>query len=70
MKLPGIFTHDSGNPGLVDEDVYQRGPIWENKNLVERDKEDAPVMRNGRTVAVEREVGVAGLDIYHRHSGT
>ena len=64
VKLPGSFTHDSGNPGLVDEDVYQRGPIWENKNLVERDKEDAPVMRNGRTVAVEREVGVAGLDIY------
>ena len=64
VKLPGSFTDDSGNPGLVDEDVYQRGPIWENKNLIERDKEDAPVMRNGRTVAVEREVMVAGLGIY------
>ena len=64
VKLPGNFTHDSGDPGLVDEDVYQRGPIWENKNLIERDEEDAPVMRNRRTVAVEREVMVAGLDIY------
>ena len=64
VKLPGSFTHDSGNSGLVDEEVYQRGPIWENKNLVERDEEDAPVMRNGRTVAIEREVMVAGLGIY------
>ena len=64
VKLPGSFTHDSGNSGLVDEEVYQRGPIWENKNLIERDEEDAPVMRNGYTVAIEREVMVAGLGIY------
>ena len=64
VKLPGSFTHDSGNSGLVDEEVYQRGPIWANKNLVERDEDDTPVIRNGRTVAIEREVRVAGIDVY------
>ena len=64
VKLPGSFTHDSGNSGLVDESVYQRGPIWENKNLVERNENDTPVIRNGRTIAIEREVMVAGLDVY------
>ena len=64
MKLPGSFTHDSGNSGLVDEDVYQRGPIWENKSLLERNEDDTPVIRNGRTVAIEREVRVAGIDVY------
>ena len=37
VKLPGSFTHDGGGSGLVDEEVYQRGPIWENKSLVERE---------------------------------
>ena len=64
VKLPGSFTHDSGSSGLVDEDVYQRGPIWENKNLVERNEDNTPVIRNGRTIAIEREVGVAGIDVY------
>ena len=64
VKLPGSFTHDSGNSGLVDEEVYQRGPIWENKNLVERNEDDTPAIRNGRTVAIEREVRVAGIGVY------
>ena len=64
VKLPGSFTHDSGNSGLVDEEVYQRGPIWENKNLVERNEDDTPAIRNGRTVAIEREVRVAGVGVY------
>ena len=64
VKLPGSFTHDSGNSGLVDEDVYQRGPIWENKSLVERNEDDTPVIRNGCTVAIEHEVRVAGIDVY------
>ena len=64
VKLPGSFTHDSGNSGLVDEEVYQRGPIWENKNLVERNEDDTQTIRNGRTVAIEREVGVAGIGVY------
>ena len=64
VKLPGSFTHDSGNSGLVDEEVYQRGPIWENKNLVERNEDDTPAIRNGHTVAIEREVSVAGIGVY------
>ena len=56
VKLPGSFTHDSGNSGLVDEDVYQRGPIWENKSLLERNEDDTLVIRNGCIVAMEREV--------------
>ena len=64
VKLPGSFTHDSGGSGLVDEEVYQRGPIWENKNLVERNEDDTPVIRNGSTVAIEHEVMVAGLGVY------
>ena len=64
MKLPGSFTHDSGNSSLVDEEVYQRGPVWENKNLVERNEDDTPTIRNGRTVAIEHEVGVAGIGVY------
>ena len=64
VKLLGSFTHDSGNSGLVDEEVYQRGPIWENKNLVERNEDDTPAIRNGRTVAIEHEVRVAGIGVY------
>ena len=64
VKLPGSFTHDSGDSGLVDEEVYQRGPIWENKNLIERNEDDTPVIRNGRTVTIEREVMVAGVGVY------
>ena len=64
VKLPGSFTHDSGNSGLVDEEVYQRGPIWENKNLVERNEDDTPAIRNGCTVAIEHEVRVAGIGVY------
>ena len=64
VKLPGSFTHDSGSSGLVDEDVYQRGPIWANKDLVEREEDNTPVIRNGRTIAIEREVRVAGIDVY------
>ena len=64
VKLPGSFTHDSGDSGLVDEEVYQRGPIWENKSLVERNEDDTPVIRNGHTIAIEREVMVAGLGVY------
>ena len=64
VKLPGSFTHDSRNSGLVDEEVYQRGPIWENKNLVERNEDDTPAIRNGRTVTIEREVMVAGIGVY------
>ena len=64
VKLPGSFTHDSGDSGLVDEEVYQRGPIWENKNLVERNEDDTPVIRNRRTITIEREVMVAGLGVY------
>ena len=64
VKLPGSFTHDSGDPGLVDEVVFQRGPIWENKSLIERNQDDSPVIRNGRTIAIEREVMVSGLYVY------
>ena len=54
----------AGDPGLVDEVVFQRGPIWENKSLIERNQDDSPVIRNGRTIAIEREVMVAGLYVY------
>ena len=64
VKLPGSFTHDSGSSGLVDEDVYQRGPIWANKDLVEREEDNTPVIRNGHTIAIEREVRVARIDVY------
>ena len=64
VKLPGSFTHESGDPGLVDEVVFQRGPIWENKSLIERNQDDSPIIRNGRTIAIEREVMVAGLYVY------
>ena len=64
VKLPGSFTHESRGSGLVDEEVYQRGPIWENKSLIERNEDDTPVIRNGHTIAIEREVMVAGLNVY------
>ena len=57
VKLPGSFTHHSGDTGLVEEEVFQRGSIWENTNLVERDGDNSPVVRNGRTIALERNVG-------------
>ena len=64
VKLLGSFTHDSGNTGLVDEEGYHRGPIWENKNLIERNEDDSPVVRNGQTIAIECEVRVAEIDAY------
>ena len=65
VKLPGSFSSDTNNRGLVDEEVYQRGPIWENKVLVELESNEVtPVIRNGRTVAVERGVRVSPVNVY------
>ena len=41
VKLPGSFTRDTTSRGLVDEEVYDRGPIWTNKELVETGADDA-----------------------------
>ena len=53
VKLPGSFTHESGDRDLVDKVVFQRGPIWENKGLIEQNPDGSPVIRNGRTIAIE-----------------
>ena len=64
VKLPGSFTRDTTSRGLIDEEVFDRGPLWTNKELVETGHDDTPVIVNGRTIAVEREVIVSKLDVY------
>ena len=64
VKLPGSFTQDTASRGLIDEEVFDWGPIWTNKELVETGPDDAPVIVNGRTVAVEREILVSKIDVY------
>ena len=64
VKLPGSFTSDTASRGLIDEVVYQRGSIWTNKDLVEVGEDDEPVVINGRTIAVEREILVSKTDVY------
>ena len=65
VKLPGSFTQDPTDNVLMDEEVYRRGPIWDNKDLIEMESDDiTPVIRNGRTVTMEREVAVSAADVY------
>ena len=64
MKLPGSFTRDTTSQGLIDEEVFDRGPIWTNKELVEMGLDDTPVVVNGRKVAAEREIIVSKSDAY------
>ena len=66
VKLPGSFTLDTDtDTGLVDKEVYNRGPIWENKDLVEVEgNDDTPVLRNGRMSTIEHEVFVSAIDKY------
>ena len=64
VKLPGSFTCDTTSQGLVDEEVYDWGPIWTNKELVETGADDAPVVINSRTIAIEREIIVSKADVY------
>ena len=55
VKLPGSFTRDTTFWGLVDEEVFDRGSIWTNKELVEMEADEiTPVVINGRTFAMER----------------
>ena len=50
VKLPGSFTRDTTFRGLVDEEVFDRGSIWTNKELVEMEADEiTPVVINGRT---------------------
>ena len=64
VKLPGSFTRDTTSRGLIDEEVFDRGPLWTNKELVETGHDDTPVIVNGRTIAVEREIIVSKSDVY------
>ena len=64
VKLPGSFTRDTTSQGLADKEVYKRGPIWTNKQLVEMGEDDIPVIINGCTIAIEREIVVSKADIY------
>ena len=66
VKLPGSFTLDTTSRGLIDEEVYARGPLWINKELVEvnDDEAETPLIINGRTLAIEREIFVSKIDVY------
>ena len=65
MKLPGSFTRDTTFRGLVDEEVFDRGSIWTNKELVEMEADEiTPVVINGRMFAMEREILVSNTDVY------
>ena len=64
VKLPGSFTSDTTSRVLIDEEVYQRGPIWTNKDLVEVGEDDNPIIVNGRTITVEHEILVSKTDVY------
>ena len=64
VKLPGSFTSDTTNWGLTDEEVYKRGPIWINKDLVEVGQDGNPIVVNGRTITIEREILVSKADVY------
>ena len=64
VKLPGSFTQDTTSRGLIDEEVFDRGSIWTNKELVEIGLDGIPVVVNGRTVAIEREIIVSKMDVY------
>ena len=44
--------------------MFDRGPLWTNKELVEIGLDDAPVIVNGRTVAIERKILVSKTDVY------
>ena len=51
VKLPGSFTRDTTSRGLVDKEVFDRGSIWTNNELVEMEADElTPVMVNGRTI--------------------
>ena len=65
VKLPGSFTLDTTSRGLIDEEVYARGPLWINKELVEVNDDEAemPLIVNGRTLAIEREIFVSKIDV-------
>ena len=61
VKLPGSFTRDTTIRGLIDEEVYARGPLWTNKELIEMNNDETPLIINGRTIAIEREVIVSQI---------
>ena len=66
VKLPGSFTSDTTSKGLIDEEVYARGPLWINKELIETndDAEGTPLIIDDRTLAMEREIFVSSIDAY------
>ena len=66
VKLPGSFTLDTTDRGLIDEEVYARGPLWINKELVEinNDEAEMPLIINSHTLAIEREIIVSNLNVY------
>ena len=66
VKLPGSFTQDTTTKGLIDEEVYARGPVWINKELVEvnNDEMGTPIIIDDRTLAIEREIFVSNFDVY------
>ena len=65
VKLPGSFTRDTTFRGLVDEEVFDRGSIWTNNELVEMEADElTPVVVNGRTFTMEREIFVSNTDVY------
>ena len=66
VKLPGSFTSDATSKGLIDEEVYARGPLWINKELIEinNDAKGTPTIINDHTLAMEREVYVSSVDVY------
>ena len=65
VKLPSSFTCDTTFWGLVDEEVFDRGSIWTNTEMVEMEIDElTPVVINGRTIAIEREILVSNTDVY------
>ena len=66
VKLPGSFTSDAASKELVNEEVYRRGPLWTNRELIEvnDDDEHTPILIDDRTLAMERYIYVAKVDVY------
>ena len=66
VKLPGSFTFDVTKKGLIDEEVFRRGPLWINKELIEvhDDADRTPVIIDDCTLAMEREIFVSNMEAY------
>ena len=65
VKLPGSFTRNHTENILIDEEVYVRFPVWQNKDLVEVEEDgETKIIRNDCMIAVKHEISIVKADVY------